>query len=522
MPVADASSQVAGARLRAGKQRILALWEQRVREQLAEARCEDRPTLLDSMPEVIDRLSEILEGAPAPRTLRDDEITLARRHGEQRAALPEYSLPQVITEYHLLRTTILEILDEEGPSTPVVVELLSEVFLLAVREAAGEFADRRNAAAAAQLRDTDARFRHMIEAVKDYAIFTVDPGGFITSWNNGCTRMKQYTSDEAVGQHFSMLYPEEGRRRDEPMGHLRTAAIEGRFRGEGVRRRKNGDLFLADVSITPLYDEGTLTGFAKVVQDLTERNALVQERDLSRTDSTRLRAEAEDRERFVTRLSHDLRSPLATAKMGAELIAAAPHDAAQVRSWADRLVKALQRADQMIGDLLDASRLDAGEPMTLAFDRCDLGAIAGELRDEFAVRHGDRFVTELDGDMVGFWNPDGLRSMLDNLLSNAVKYGDRTQPITIRIRRVDDRVLISVHNFGSIIPLEEQQKLFRRFHRAPVAQASHTPGWGIGLALVKGIAEAHHGVVKAESYPIEGTTFTVDLPIDARAKPDRT
>ena len=184
-----------------------------------------------------------------------------------------------------------------------------------------------------------------------------------------------------------------------------------------------------------------------------------------------------------------------------------------------RLAKSLQRADQMIGDLLDASRLDAGQPMTLAFERCDLRALAGELRDELAIRHGDRFATEIDGATTGLWSPDALRRMLDNLLSNAVKYGDPTQPITIRIRRVDDRVLISVHNFGSIIPLDEQEKLFRRFHRAPIAQTSRIPGWGLGLALVKGVAEAHHGIVKAESYPIEGTTFTVDLPIDARAEP---
>ncbi len=88
---------------------------------------------------------------------------------------------------------------------------------------------------AAELQASDVRFRHMVEAVKDYAIFTVEAGGYITSWNEGCIRMKQYTADDAVGQHFSMLYPEEGRRRDEPTAHLRAAAIEGRFRGEVMK-----------------------------------------------------------------------------------------------------------------------------------------------------------------------------------------------------------------------------------------------------------------------------------------------
>lgn len=80
--------------------------------------------------------------------------------------------------------------------------------------------------------------------------------------------MKRYTPEEAIGEHFSMLYPPEGQRRDEPLGHLRTAAIEGRFRGEGMRIRKGGDLYLADVSITPIYEAGEVIGFTKVVQDL--------------------------------------------------------------------------------------------------------------------------------------------------------------------------------------------------------------------------------------------------------------
>jgi len=86
-----------------------------------------------------------------------------------------------------------------------------------------------------ELMQTELRFRNLVEGVKDYAIFTVDPSGVITSWNPGAERMKGHTAQEAIGAHFSMLYPEEGRRRDEPMAHLRAAKIEGRFRGEGMR-----------------------------------------------------------------------------------------------------------------------------------------------------------------------------------------------------------------------------------------------------------------------------------------------
>jgi PAS domain S-box-containing protein len=356
----------------------------------------------------------------------------------------------------------------------------------------------------------------MVEAVEDYAIFTLDPAGVITSWNDGCIRMKLYTVEEAVGMHFSQLYPDEGKRRDEPMAHLRSAAIEGRFRGEGVRLRKNGEKFLADVCITPIYEEGKLTGFTKVVQDLTERNVLMQERDLSRSDSLELRAQAEYRERFVATLTHDLRSPLAAAKTGAELIARYPNDIEKVRSWAARSAEQLKRADRMIGDLLDASRLHAGQPLALEFDQCDLWTIAAQVCEELASRYGDRFTVQTLGYTFGYWNRDGLHRILENLLTNAVKYGDPQKPITVRLHQVDQRMLIAVHNYGTIIPAEEQARLFQPFHRADAARASGQPGWGIGLTLVKGFAEAHGGVVKAESYPREGTTFTVDLPTDAR------
>src|SRR5687768_11368340 len=78
----------------------------------------------------------------------------------------------------------------------------------------------------------------LVESVKDYAIFAVDPNGYITTWNPGCTRLKQFTPEDALGHHFEMLYPPEGRLRNEPMDHLRSALIEGRFRGEGLRIKK--------------------------------------------------------------------------------------------------------------------------------------------------------------------------------------------------------------------------------------------------------------------------------------------
>jgi PAS domain S-box-containing protein len=507
----------AADRLRVAKAAVLESWAARVREQLPPARHDDPLALVDSLPAFIDALVEAL-GDRAPREALDRlGRFLAVEHGRDRAGRPQWSLAEVIAEYQLLRQVIFDALETESPLERNEREVVLDAIAAGVRNAVSEFDRLRNVEREQRVSFAEQRFAQFVEAVKDYAIFTVDPQGIITSWNAGAQRMKQYTPEEAVGQHYSMLYPEEGRRRDEPMGHLRSAAIEGRFRGEGIRVRKNGEHFLADVSITPIYGDGNLRGFAKVVQDLTERNLLMQERDLSRTEAERLRIEAEYRERFVQLLTHDLCSPLSAAKAAAGLIARTPHQEDKVRSWSQRISDAVDRCDRMIEDLLDAARLDAGQSMRLEFEDCDLRRIVEEACDEQSTHHGNRFRIEVHGPMRGQWDARGLRRVFDNLLSNALKYGERGAEIGIDIRRVDDRILIKVHNEGTIIPAEEQAKLFQPFHRTQDAQATGERGWGLGLTLVRGIVEAHHGIVKVESYPKEGTTFTIDLPADARS-----
>lgn len=335
------------ARLRTEKNRVLRVWEQRVRECVPAARQTETLALIDSLPELIDRLATAIATPAQESVLKAHGHKPAAEHGKQRADLNQYSLDQVIAEYEVLRVVLVELLKEQQPWDPEAMQTLSDFVLSALRDAALEFSrrrtderdkalttledayrdlDKRVNDRVAELRISEERFRHFVESVKDYAIFTLDPSGTITTWNVGCVRMKQYAVEEAIGQNFAMLYPEEGIRRDEPGAHLRAAAIEGRFRGEGVRVRKSGDQFLADVCITPIYEGETLAGYTKVVQDLTERNLLMQERDLSRSNAERMRIETEYRDRFVTAVTHDIRTPLSAAKSAAELILRAPEN----------------------------------------------------------------------------------------------------------------------------------------------------------------------------------------------------
>jgi PAS domain S-box-containing protein len=122
------------------------------------------------------------------------------------------------------------------------------------------------------LRQSEERFRLLVEGVKDYAIFMLDPYGYVTTWNKGAQRIKGYDSEKIIGEHFSVFYTPEDKERDHPEEELRVAAAEGSYEEEGLRVRKDGSTFWANVLITALRDEeGELKGFAKVTRDITTR-----------------------------------------------------------------------------------------------------------------------------------------------------------------------------------------------------------------------------------------------------------
>src|SRR5262245_28042873 len=147
--------------------------------------------------------------------------------------------------------------------------------------------DRDHAGAAGKAAATpaiasDARFRLLVENVRDYAIFVLDAGGHVASWNRGAERMKGYRADEILGSHFSRFYPQEAIDRGWPEHELTVARREGHFEDEGWRIRKDGSSFWANVFITALVDKGRLIGFSKVTRDLTERR--LQEETLRQSE----------------------------------------------------------------------------------------------------------------------------------------------------------------------------------------------------------------------------------------------
>lgn len=230
-----------------------------------------------------------------------------------------------------------------------------------------------------------------------------------------------------------------------------------------------------------------------------------------------LEKERDLREQFVSILTHDLRTPLTAAKMAAQLIARRPEKTEKNQILAQKLVGSIDRMDQMIKDLLDANRIRAGESLAMAMSPCDMRAIVSETLKELSSSYGDRFMLETEREPVsGYWNAEGVRRMLENLVNNAVKYGVAERMITVKIKPSHDSVQVIVHNFGNPISAEDLPFLFQPFHRTSSAQCGEKKGWGLGLTLVRGVAEAHGGSVKVASNETEGTSFVVELPRDAR------
>ncbi len=230
-----------------------------------------------------------------------------------------------------------------------------------------------------------------------------------------------------------------------------------------------------------------------------------------------LEAEKELREKFVSALTHDLRTPLAVIKISSQILTSKMLEPEVFNKSVNRIVNNVDRADRMIRDLLDATRLRANEGLPLVIQQHLLEAVLEHAIKDLEDLHGKRFVMQNSnsGILVHLDNM-AVHRMIENLASNAIKYGAEDKPVTIAVNCEKDWFEISVHNHGNPILPEDQKLLFQPFQRTDFAKASKQKGWGIGLTLVQGLAHAHHGTITFESGAEHGTKFIIRLPIDAR------
>jgi signal transduction histidine kinase len=223
-------------------------------------------------------------------------------------------------------------------------------------------------------------------------------------------------------------------------------------------------------------------------------------------------------EKILALVSHDVRNPLATSRMAVQLLLESPNRVDR-QSFMAMISRNLDRADQLIQSLLDvASIRSSGRNISMKYQYCDLSSQISYLVDEMSLTNQNRLIFHPAGPVWGNWGSDGIKRAMENLISNALKYGDPAYPVTIRIERKENRAYLTVHNKGNEIDPADQNRLFDFFQRGSHNDDQTTQGWGIGLAVVKAVAESHGGSVAVESGNGLGTKFIINIPSHVELK----
>lgn len=502
-PSSPSTRKEVAARLRAQMPQIAERFVAAVRAVIPGAQGESRVVLIDSIPVFLAELADALEQPADEGQTREREAVMARLHGASRAKIPGYDLAQVVREYGVLRRLLIEVLEEQRPLDRSSLGFIDEIIERSVIQAVVEFTRERTLEeeqgrlATAQLAEQGRLYAAMLDATQDH-IAAMDAALRFVYVNQATAAVLGRPRDEVLGHTPAELGMEPDFRAHFE-ANLRKA-LQGEHAGQETLFPSPSGLRLFEYRFSPLRaPDGSIPLAVMVTRDVDERGRAMRQ----------LQEERDLREQFVFALTHDLRTPLTAAKATAELLLR--HPERSERSVA-RINHALDRANRMIQDLLDSARIRAGQPLPIQVAPCDLRSIIEDVAEELAVVHGPRFVLELTGELVGDFSGPDLRRVVENLLTNAVKYGDPAAPITVRAARVGQRVRLEVHNEGPPIPPEDQARLFQSFVRTRAASTSGKSGWGIGLALVRAITDAHGGTVSARSTAAEGTTFTVELP----------
>ena len=357
----------------------------------------------------------------------------------------------------------------------------------------------------------DLRFRLLVESVKEYAIFILDPEGRVSSWNLGAQRIKGYDAAEIIGKHFSVFYPPEEVTAGKCQQELTIAAREGRCEEEGWRVRKDGSRFWANVVITALRsDEGRLLGFAKVTQDLTARVLAQRERaiGLERAAGSRRKDD------FLAVMSHELRNPLAAIVATAELVRVRGGLASEAEMASiDRQARHMTR---LVDDLLDASRA-VRENVPLVPVRIEIARVLADALEvaQRAMKERDHVLTATIPDLGLLVSVDVERmaQVFGNLLTNAAKYTPPGGRIHVAASATLDEVTVSVDDNGQGIAPELLDQMFEPFVQGDQGPDRKRGGLGVGLAIARKLVRAHHGEITAESPGRgRGSQLTVRLP----------
>jgi len=389
---------------------------------------------------------------------------------------------------------------------------------------------RPRAGGAASGWETEEMFRLLVSGVKDYAIFMLDPEGRVMTWNAGARRIKGYRAEEIIGQHFSVFYPEEESRSGKPQWELVVAAAEGAIELEGIRIRKDGSTFWANVVITALRDDkGVLRGYAKVTRDISQRKEeerirLEQQRaeaDKLREHARRMSLLESSKTEFLNLASHELRGPLVVARGYFSLLEDGSLTPDQFLEVAPLVSAKLAQMEVLVRQLLETARLESDQ-LELTREDVELRAIVNEQAGVFSPLLTDQHRLEVslpESEVWVFGDRVRLSAVILNLIDNAVKYSPGGGLVEVLVTIGGDHAFVSVRDQGLGVSDENLDRLFTRFGRIDNPEARHIGGTGLGLYLSREIARRHGGDILVESEEGQGSRFTLSLPLGVADAP---
>ncbi len=381
-------------------------------------------------------------------------------------------------------------------------------------------------AAEEALRESEDRFRLLVQGVTDYAIYMISPTGVITNWNAGGERIKGYKQEEIVGSNFAVFYTEEDRANGLPAQTLTTAATEGRFEQESWRVRKDGTRFWAHVVVDAIRDEtGKLLGFAKVTRDITERKQALEA--LERANAALFQSQKMEAIGQLTGgIAHDFNNLLAIISSSVDVLATRPQNYAD-KKVLDAVRRAVDRGALMTQQLLSFAR-----QQPLMVENYDLNAVISSF--EPVLRRAGNSAIEMDIRQAREPRTVSLdaarfEAALLNLVVNArdaMPDGGKLEVIVesvhLGIGEVGNLapgsyVRVSVSDTGSGMPPAVAARAFEPFFTTKEIGK----GTGLGLSQVYGFIAQSGGDVVIDSKDGEGTTVSMYLPVIEGAPDDR-
>ena len=372
------------------------------------------------------------------------------------------------------------------------------------------------------VRESEERFRLLIESARDYAIFLADMQGRITTWNTGAERMLGWSEAEALGRPMALLFTPEDRALDIPEREMRTALETGRAAGERTHVRRDGSRLWASGTLTPVHDpSGVPRGFAMIMRDYTQLRRAQEELQQALQSSEALRTSAEranrTKDEFISTVSHELRTPLNTIGLWLRLLESEDLPREEMVRGLKAMERAVLSQQALIDDLLDVSRMAAGK-LRLDLRPVALVEVVQSCVDAVgpgASSRGIAVESRLDADVgIVRVDPERFQQVVANLLSNALKFTPSGGQIRVQLSGSADVVELVVSDSGIGIRKDFLPHAFERFRQAERVTTRQHAGLGLGLSIVRELIELHGGTIRAESAGEgRGATFTARIPL---------